>query len=139
MAKQKKVSLFSIVNVTILSLISLTCILPVINLLALSLSGSAAATSGVVGLIPKDFTLDSYRMVIVNKDFWRAFLISVERVVLAILITTTMTILVAYPLSQNSRKFKSRTFYAWLLFIPSLSLSARSAWIWGWKARILRA
>ncbi len=120
MENKKKIGVFSVINGTLLTLISLTCILPVINLLAISLSGNAAATSGVVGLFPKDFTLDSYMMVIANKDFWRAFLVSVERVVLAVLITTTMTILVAYPLSQSSRKFKSRTFYAWLLFIPTL-------------------
>lgn len=116
----KKFDLFSIINALILSLISLTCILPVINLLAVSLSGSGAAASGIVGLIPKDVTLDAYFMVVANKDFWRAFLISIQRVLLAIIITTIMTILVAYPLSQNSRTFKSRTFYAWFLFIPTL-------------------
>lgn len=111
---------FPIVNTLVLSALALTCLLPVINLLAVSLSGNAAATSGAVGLLPKDFTLDSYSMVIANKDFWRAFGISVERVALAILITTVMTTLVAYPLSQVSRKFKARTFYAWLLFTPTL-------------------
>ena len=116
----KKIDLFSIVNALILSAISLTCILPVVNLLAISLSGSGAAASGVVGLVPKDITLDAYAMVVDNADFWRAFLISVQRVILAITITTIMTILVAYPLSQSSRIFKARTFYAWFLFIPTL-------------------
>lgn len=120
MRKPKKINAFSIINALILGIISLTCILPVINLLAISLSGSGAAASGAVGLIPKDLTLDAYAMVVSNADFWRAFLISVQRVIFAIVITTTMTILVAYPLAQSSRLFKSRTFYAWFLFIPTL-------------------
>ena len=130
MVKGKKASdaAFSLVNAFILILIALTCLLPVINLLAVSLSGDAAATSGVVGLYPRDLTLDAYAMVIANKDFWRAFLVSVERVVLAIAITTVMTSLVAYPLSQVSRKFKARTFYAWFLFTPMLISGGLIPW-----------
>jgi len=126
--RKKSFSVFPALNGFVLSVAALTCLLPVVNLLAVSLSGNAAATSGAVGLLPVDFTLDSYAMVIGNKDFWQAFLISVQRVFLAIIITTVMTTMVAYPLSQVSRKFKSRTFYAWFLFTPMLIQGGLIPW-----------
>lgn len=38
-------------------ILTLSCLLPLINMLAISLSGSDAVAANEVGFIPKDFTL----------------------------------------------------------------------------------
>ena len=46
------------------------CILPLINVLALSFSGKEAAIAGKVSLWPVDFTLDSYNIYFRKTDFF---------------------------------------------------------------------
>ncbi|MCD8106177.1 MAG: hypothetical protein LUF35_14565 [Lachnospiraceae bacterium] len=55
----RKVFLFF--NYTILVFLALTCLIPILNQLAISFSASSAVASGSVGLLPVDFTLDSYK------------------------------------------------------------------------------
>lgn len=52
--------LFHIFNYMILIVISLLCILPFINLLAVSFSSSAAVSAGSVSFWPIDFTTKAY-------------------------------------------------------------------------------
>ena len=52
--------IFHFVNIFILAVVSLLCVLPFINLLAISFSDSAAVAAGAVGFTPVDFTLSAY-------------------------------------------------------------------------------
>ena len=72
-----------------------------VHVLALSFSSSAAASSGKVGLLPVDFTTDSYGYVAAKHEFWRATLVSVKRVLLGMPLQMLMTVLIAYPLSSR--------------------------------------
>ena len=49
--------IFVISNYVILSLLALTCLLPLIHVLAVSLSDKSAVTAGLVKFWPVDFTL----------------------------------------------------------------------------------
>lgn len=55
--------LFNVINYTVISLLALSCLIPLLHVLAVSLSTSAAATGGLVTLWPVDFTLESYAYV----------------------------------------------------------------------------
>ncbi len=68
---QKSLSykLFTVFNYTLLTIIAVLCLLPLIHILAVSFSGSAAATANLVGLWPVDFTLDAYEKTIGNENF----------------------------------------------------------------------
>ena len=61
-SKSRKVFLF--LDYTILTILGLTCLLPLIHILAMSLSSSGAVTRGEVGFWPVDFTLQSYKYVL---------------------------------------------------------------------------
>lgn len=61
--------IFTIINTLILAFLALICILPLINILAISLSSNAAATAGLVKLLPVDFTLKSYEYVAKKGSF----------------------------------------------------------------------
>ena len=74
---------FQVFNYAIFILLSLACLLPMVHVLALSFSSSAAASSGKVGLLPVGFTTDSYEYVASKSEFWQATLVSLKRVLLA--------------------------------------------------------
>ena len=44
-------------------ILTLSCLLPLINMLAISLSGSDAVAANEVGFIPKDFTVVTYKKI----------------------------------------------------------------------------
>jgi len=112
--------LFDILNTGFLIIVSLLCLLPIIHIAAVSLSDSSAASAGLVGLLPKDFTLSSYKFVLKRVEFWRAMLVSFRRIILGGSINLLLSILIAYPLSKENRKFRWRTVYAWIFFITVL-------------------
>ena len=104
--ESKGVKIFRVFNVVILTALALLCLLPFLNVLALSFSDKIAAASGIVTFWPVNFTLDAYKYVIEQEAFWRSFLISIERVVLGGGLGIFLTVLCAYPLSKSSQVFK---------------------------------
>ncbi len=109
---------FNILNSIFLILTAVTCLIPMINLLAISFSSSAAVGSGMVKFIPIDFTLESYKFVAGKIEFLQAFFISIKRVIVGVIVNMFLTILVAYPLSKSPGTFKQRNFYLWFFLFP---------------------
>lgn len=95
----------------ILSLLGLSCLLPLLNTVALSFSSSAAATAGQVGIIPVGFTLKSYQKILNDAQFWRSFMISVIRVIAGTALNIFLVISMAYPLSKSRSEFKAQGIY----------------------------
>jgi putative aldouronate transport system permease protein len=112
--------LFNAFNYTFLIVLSLLCILPLVHVLAISLSDKTAASAGEVVLWPVGFTWDSYSYVLSKPEFMRSFWIAVERVLLGTAVNMFLTILLAYPLSKETRTFKYRTIYAWFFVLTIL-------------------
>ena len=100
--------------------LAILCILPLIHVLAISLSGAPAAGAGKVTFWPVDFTMQSYKYVVGKVQFLTAIWISVKRVVLGVSIGMVLTILAAYPLSKEKTNFRLRTLYAWLFVFTIL-------------------
>lgn len=92
-------------------LMTLSCLLPLINMIAISLSGSSAVASNQVGLLPVDFTLNTYSKLLNDGQFWTSFWISIQRVVLGTLINMFFVITMAYPLSKSKLRFPAREIY----------------------------
>ena len=112
--------IFTILNGMILLLSALLCLFPLLNILAVSFSSSAAASSNLVNLLPVDFTTEAYRFVLQRASFWKAFAISFERCALGIPVNIAVTVLMAYPLSKTGKIFKGRTFYIVIIIISML-------------------
>ena len=90
---------------------TLSCLLPLWNMIAISFSGSDAVAANEVGLIPKDVNFTAYSKLLNDSQFWKSFLISVERVVLGLAINMFFTVTMAYPLSKSKRRFPAREIY----------------------------
>lgn len=103
--------IFNVVNCTFLFLVSLTCVLPFVHLLAVSFSGSAAVSAGKVAFWPVDFTLSAYKYALTGGKFMRSMLIAVERVILGVGINLIMMVITAYPLAKTSKKVAGRGIY----------------------------
>ncbi|MEC0172144.1 carbohydrate ABC transporter permease [Paenibacillus graminis] len=90
---------------------TLSCLIPLVNLVAISFSDNAAASANMVSIFPVNFTLSSYEKLLSDSQFWRSFMISVERVVLGLIVNMMLMILAAYPLSKSSKQFRAQKVY----------------------------
>lgn len=111
---------FVALNYVILVITGLCCLLPFINLLAVSFSESSAVAAGDVTFWPIGFTFKSYEFVTSSDKFVRAFLISVIRVILGVSVNMIMMVITAYPLSRDSKQLAGRNIYAWFFVITML-------------------
>lgn len=71
----------------------------------------------MVGIIPVDFNLSSYKYALSKPQFLQSFIVSLKRVSLGFVINMTCAILSAYPLSKSSKELAGRNIYAWFMFI----------------------
>lgn len=102
---------FEIINIIVIAFLTISCIVPILNILAYSFSSSQAIIENRVSLLPVDFTLKAYKYVLNNSRFWTSMLVTLERVVLGVSINVVMITLVAYPLSKSELKFPARKYY----------------------------
>lgn len=104
----------------VLALTAIVSLAPLIYTIAISFSDSAAANAGIVYFWPVRFTLASYGKMLADNSFFKAFLISVERVLLGGSINLAITIMMAYPLSKDKKEFRQRTLLMWLVVFTML-------------------
>lgn len=112
--------MFYVLNIALLSILALLCILPLINVLAISFSSRYAIDSNLVTLWPVEFTWDAYLKTLDNQHFLRAMGVTLERTVLGTVLGLLFTILTAFPLSKSDMVFRGRTMYAWIFLFTML-------------------
>ncbi|MEK3910041.1 carbohydrate ABC transporter permease [Paenibacillus sp. FSL H7-0331] len=118
MSPSNKTSRLALLNPLILLLISLTMLLPILNIIAQSLSGSVALSTGKVILWPVEFTMANYATVLQQAAIWRAFGISVIITVCGTLINLIMTASLAYPLSRH--EYRERKYILLMVLITMI-------------------
>ncbi|MFB9279092.1 carbohydrate ABC transporter permease [Cohnella cellulosilytica] len=89
------------INAALLSLFALSCILPLVHLLALSLSDQSAIASGAVSFWPSGLTAMAYEKLASGTNIVRATLNSFEIMAVGTALNLLFTLLCAYPLSRN--------------------------------------
>lgn len=113
-------SIFSFCNVIFMGILALTCLLPMIHVLAVSFSDAASAGANKVTFWPIGFNTAAYELVFRNAVFGRSFAISVVRTLVGTVISLLCTILVAYPLSKEKEELWGRNVLRWIFIIPML-------------------
>lgn len=112
--------LFLLLNYTAVALITLSCIIPLLNLLANSFSSSQAIIENRVALWPVEFTLKAYNYVLGNAEFWTSVIVSFKRVLIGVPLNVLLIILVAYPLSKSETAFPARKYYVAFMLVVML-------------------
>ncbi|GBG09544.1 putative ABC transporter permease, partial [Paenibacillus agaridevorans] len=110
-------TVFSVINILLLSIMSLLCIVPFVHLISVSLSSNIAASAGEVKLWPVNFTVEAYKFLGQKVEFIRSLGISIQRVAIGTVINMVLVFITAYPLSKSNAQFGWRTKYVWYFVI----------------------
>jgi putative aldouronate transport system permease protein len=115
MLAEKPVKIWTVPQVILMLVIllfSLSCLLPFINVAALSLSGKSAILRGDVSFWPVEFDTTAYKAIFADRSMthsmWFTVLITVGYTAFAMI----LTILLAYPLTK--KRLKGRKFFSFL-------------------------
>jgi len=95
-----------IINIVV-ALASLACLLPLVHILAKSLSTDAYVLANKVWLWPMGFTFEAYSKVFADASIIRSFYVSVFVTVVFTILGLIVTVCAAYPLSRKQLKGRS--------------------------------
>ena len=105
-----------IVNLVLL-MAGVLSLLPIIHIVAVSLSETGPANANLVRFIPIGFNLRAYVEAINDSRMLVALLNTIYRTALGVPVNMFLTIICAYPLSFTSKQFPLRKFYsAFIIF-----------------------
>lgn len=113
-------TVFDTVVMVLLILCGILCLLPLLHVVALSLSSKNAALAGRVYIWPVEWTTSAYSTLLKDNKFMQSMWISVQRVVLGGSINFVLTICTAYPLSLEKEQFPARRIYIWIFVFAML-------------------
>ena len=90
-----------IVLMIVILIFSLTCLLPFINVAAVSLSSKSAILRGDVSFWPVEFSTTAYDAIFSDKSMTRSLIFTVIITVVYTAFSMILTILMAYPLTKS--------------------------------------
>ena len=101
-----------VILMLVILLFSLSCLLPFINVAAISLSGKSAILRGDVSFWPVEFETTAYKAIFADKSMMHSMWFTVLITVAYTLFAMILTILLAYPLTK--KRLKGRKFFSFL-------------------------
>ena len=105
-----------ILFIVILTVFVLMCVIPVIHVIALSLSDRTSVLSGQVTLWPRGWDVNAYRSVFNDATMQRSMIFSIILTIVYTLMAMICSILIAYPLSRSY--LPGKKFLMVLILIP---------------------
>jgi putative aldouronate transport system permease protein len=105
--------MFHIIGYLLVSVTALLCAIPFLLILSASFSSEASILRNGYSLIPKEFSLDAYIMLLrYPTDVARAYIVSVFITVVGTAIGLTITAMAAYVLNRKDFKYRNQfSFY----------------------------
>lgn len=104
-----------IVHIVMLIVIIVT-LYPVLHICASSFSSASANDRGIVGILPKEFNLDAYKMIWEARLVPKSLINSVIYTVIGTIVNLSLTGSLAYALSRKNLALKG--LYTWIVIIP---------------------
>lgn len=115
--KSKGYKAFTFFNTIFLIIVALLCLLPLLHLLAVSLSDKAAANGNLVTFLPVNFTINAYSKTFTNSTFLTSIWISLKRTFLGTILSMFLITTAGYALSKE---FRGRNFFMWFFVFTML-------------------
>ena len=112
---EKKPKVFTgpqIILIIVVMIFALSCVIPFINVIAVSLSSKSAILRGDVSFWPVEFTTQAYDVLFNDASMMRSLWLTVEITVIYTALAMVLTILMAYPLTK--KRLKGRKFFSFL-------------------------
>ncbi|CAM4514122.1 putative aldouronate transport system permease protein [Paenibacillus endophyticus] len=94
--------LISFINFTILVLLSLSILLPILNVLALAFNEGSNAAKGGIYFWPRAFTFGNFTEVFKQSNIINGFFVSMFRTVVGTVLSVVLTAMAAYALKSRS-------------------------------------
>ena len=104
----------------IITIMSLSCLLPLLHTISESFSSAAAVDAGWVTFWPVQPTLRAYQELLKESAFFWAFGVSVARVISGTAINLFFVVMMAYPMSKEKTVFPQRTLYEAIMLFAML-------------------
>ncbi len=101
MVRTKGEKIFNVINIIVLTLISLIMLYPFWDIIRVSFSTPAEAAMQKFSLWPKLPTWDAYKQVMANEYIWKGYMNTLLRIAIGMPIQIILMILTAYPLSKK--------------------------------------
>lgn len=98
--------IFNVVNVIFMVFFIGIIALPLWNIIALSLNDASDAIRGGIYLWPRKFSFESYMTVFEDKSIYKAFVVSVAKTLIGVVLHTFVTAMVAYGMSKRDLMFR---------------------------------
>lgn len=118
--KKRKINIADLFIYAIILLLTISCLIPIVNTIAISMSDKTSAALGQVYFLPKNFNIEAYKEILKDTRFFTAFGVSVVRVLIGTSLNTFLAIIMAYPLSKSKEVFPMRNFYMWFMVVTML-------------------
>jgi len=110
---------FNVINYTLLALLTITFIIPFLNVVATSFISEKELIERGFVLIPRDFDLTSYKLFLRKGSVLvDAYKITILRVVIGSLVNLLVTAMFAYPMAKKD--LPGRNFFITMVFITML-------------------
>ena len=98
----KDEKIFNVANVIFMVFFLAIIALPLWNIVALSFNVATDAARGGIYFWPRKFSLESYYTVFEDSAIYKAFVISVAKTVIGVVLHTALTAMVAYGMSRRN-------------------------------------
>lgn len=104
MKQSKEEKIFKVFNHILMAVIIFLTLFPFLNVVAKSFSSEGFINSGQVGLIPKGFNLDTYKIILQDKTFWTNYKNTIVYTIVGTTISLILTTMLGYALSKKHLK-----------------------------------
>ena len=101
-----------IILIIVVMIFALSCVIPFVNVIAVSLSSKSAILRGDVSFWPVEFTTQAYDVLFNDSSMMRSLWLTVKITVIYTALAMLLTILMAYPLTK--KRLKGRKFFSFL-------------------------
>lgn len=108
MRRKHRINFTDISIILFITVVSITCLVPFLYMIALSFSSNDAIISQKVALWPVDFTLETYKTILSDVEMIYTLVYTIVLTVVYTLVCMFLTICAAYPLTKQ--RLKGRNF-----------------------------
>ena len=108
--KEKVWTRYQIILTIVVLLFSLACLLPFVNVAAVSLSSKSAILRGIVGFWPVEFDTTAYKAIFADSSMIRSLVYTIVVTIVYTIFSMILTILMAYPLTK--KRLRGRNFFS---------------------------
>lgn len=99
--------LFDIANAALIGFISLLCLVPMVLVLMVSFTSEASIQQNGYQLLPSEFSLDAYKLLLGTSPLYRSYLVSLFVTIVGTLIAVLITGMAGYTLAAKHIRYRN--------------------------------